>query len=186
MSRLWVSVLLAGACGFEGGAGIPGELSPDASAVDAGVTLDAPAPVDRCAAFTTIGTGHYQLSTDALTWSDASARCKSMPGAHLATFETNAEIALVVQELPLTVEAWTGVIQKKPTNGIGLNWINDPPGTPIAAAFPWDAGEPNDAGGLIPRETGVEDFAELRSNGRFNDEKRDNLNRALCECEPGT
>jgi hypothetical protein len=173
-----VIALLAG-CSFSGAAGTPEDLPPDAGEIDAGVV----AP-DVCAAFKAIGTGRYLLSEAAMTWDQANTFCRGMPSTQLVSFETLEEIPAVVGGMPVTVEVWTGVIQKKPAGGIALNWINSLASTPVPTKFPWDVGEPNDGGGWFPEENGEEDVAELRANGRFNDERRGNLNRALCECQP--
>jgi Lectin C-type domain len=189
MRRLAVFLLSGWAmgCSFDGvsGTSIDGGLVPD-GATDAAGGVEPPAPATRCTGFVAIAGSHYQLSTQTRSWSAAQAACATETWKHLATFETLAEIQAVVSGVPLTAEVWTGVIQKRPANRSSMNWINAGELAPLPASFPWDGGEPNDGGGIFPSENGSEDTAELRPNARFNDERNDRLNLALCECEEVT
>ncbi|MEZ4361670.1 MAG: C-type lectin domain-containing protein [Kofleriaceae bacterium] len=182
----WLAVLLSG-CAFEGAAGTAGGVGddgPDAGPdlVDAPPATDpTPPPPGRCDGFKAVGGSKYRVSTAAMSWSDAKNECDAV-GIHLATFETVAEAATVAQGFPLTSTVWTGVIQNN-SSRISGNWVNLAAGNAVPTPFPWDGGEPNDGGGWFPSENGAENHAELRTNGRFNDQYASRLNRALCECD---
>lgn len=197
MKRLWVLSLLVGlsACGFEGQGDAVDPMEPeDGSAAQpgsgngsgSGSGSDTPKPV-VCEGYTKVGASYYLLATDALrTRPDAATYCSGRPKpGHLATFETIAEIAEVHAAFPgRTASAWTGVVQLK--NGGARtfeDWKNLVAARSIPSGFPWSQGEPNDGNGYY-FEDGDEDFADLRSDGKFDDASGSRGNHVLCECDP--
>lgn len=183
-------VALAG-CGFDGATGQPGEVDDsDGGEIggngDAGVDPTPDSAPAVCPGFTLIGASRYLISTDSLTWSNAEARCASYANAHLATLVSAAEALLVVQTLQSPGSLWTGLEQrKKPRDNVGEGWVNIPSAMAMNGPIPWDGSEPNDGSGFYV-ENGEEDVAELRPNGRFNDNRKQVANRALCECDAPT
>ncbi len=150
--------------------------------------VDAAPPAAACPGFTAVGDSSYLVLDEMLAWNDALARCQAYPGAHLVTFETAEEVAAVASALALPGPVWTGIEQTVTlASGFDLDdgWFNEIGRryTEVPAGFPWAPGEPSD--GVQPKpETGLEDCAELRADGTFNDAIREHPNRVLCECEP--
>lgn len=194
MKRSWVLLLALGwgACGFEG-QGEPDSEQDEGSAAQPGPDngsgngsgSDTPRPV-VCEGYMKVGTSYYLLATDALrTRAAASTYCSSRPvPGHLATFETVAEIDAVHAAFPdRTASAWTGVVQiKSGRSRVDEDWKNLVADKAVPAGFPWNAGEPND--GTFLGENGDEDFADLRSDGKFDDASGSRGNHVLCECDP--
>lgn len=194
MKRFWVSslVLAWGACGFEG-QGDPEQMEPvdDGSAAQpgsgngSGSGSNTPMPA-VCEGYTKVGASYYLLATDASrTRTEAATFCSGRPTpGHLATFETIAEIDAVHAAFPgRTASAWTGVVQiKSGRSRVDEDWKNLVANKAIPASFPWNPGEPND--GTFFGENGDEDFADLRSDGKFDDAPGSRGNHVLCECDP--
>lgn len=195
MKRLFALsfALVWGACGFEGQGDVPDHMEDDGGSAAQpgsgngnGSGSDTPKPV-VCEGYTKVGASYYFLATDALrSHADAVVYCtqRAVPG-HLATFETVAEIDAVHAAFPSrTLSAWTGVVQLK-SGGARANedWKNLVVSRAIPPGFPWSQGEPNDGSGYY-YENGDEDFADLRSDGKFDDAPGTRGNHVLCECDP--
>ncbi len=196
MKRSWVLslALVSTACGFEGQGDSADPVEDDGSAAQPdpdngngnGSGSDSPKPV-VCEGYTKVEAKYYLLATDMpRTRTAAVAYCASraVPG-HLATFDTLAEITAVHTAFPgRTASAWTGVVQLTGRrSGVNDDWHNLVATRSIPANFPWLTGEPNDGSGFY-NENGQEDFADLRSDGKFDDAPDSRTNHVFCECDP--
>lgn len=163
---------------------------PDAAPLDAApadgpeVIPDAPPTSMTCADFQEIEGARYHLFPEQVNKGSAIARCNSISGAHLATFESLTEITNVIEDYPITVRVWTG-IKQAPQFGSGVRdrWANQigTARTDLPANFPWKAGEPNDGNGFY-YEDSAENECILEPDGKFDDAHHSRLAQALCEC----
>jgi hypothetical protein len=188
--RIWIVALLGGAsmvgCAFGGASGSPdeepepGQQMPDAGA---GGT-----PAKACAEFIEIEGSRYSVLPVTLPWSEARERCKQIPRAHLATFESAEEAGRVASGIPVGVDVWTAVVQSPTFYGFGgqtSGWANlkpDDEREDLPDSFPWRSGEPND-GNSVPFEDNAENHGVLRPDGLFDDANRGGAKPPLCECE---
>ncbi len=190
---VWLAGLLAvTACSFSGAAGGPsGEPEADAAQPDAmpadgpEVLPDAPPTTLTCADFKEIEGARYRLFPEVVDKASATARCNSISGAHLVTFETLEEITKVVEDYPIEVKVWTAIKQDpRFGSGPGDRWANQVGATrtDLPANFPWKSGEPNDGNGFY-FEDNAENEGALDRDGKFDDvHHSNNKYQTLCEC----
>ena len=193
----WLAAsILAAGCSFSGAQGTAEDpLAADAAEADApwpdvmpadapgtGVDARPETPATSCSEFKEIEGGRYFVYTTAVKKSDALAKCASIPGAHLATFESTEEVTDVVAGYPIQAKVWTGVRQEPPLfGGVRSGWANQigTTRTSLPSGFPWRAGEPNDRNNF---EDSGENEADLGPDGKFDDAHHSRLNQVLCEC----
>ncbi|MEM1450968.1 MAG: lectin-like protein [Planctomycetota bacterium] len=114
--------------------------------------------------------GHfYRLVNEQWSWTDARDQAEArlwqgQPG-HLVTFENQAEIDWVIQNIA-PARPWIGLFQNTASPSYaepagGWEWVTGEPAT----FFNWSSGEPNDTSA----SGGPEDYAEMFASGVWND-----------------
>lgn len=164
----------------------PSTTTPDA-AIDAQLA-DAMMPPPMCpAGGTTVGTNVFYYSTDLKHWWEAETACEAMKltagGAkpvHLAVPSGVAELATCGALVGLDAWAWIGYFQSETPkdHGKDQDWLSIAGG---AGTMNWHFGEPSD--GSFSPENGVENFAQLYTDGTMNDTKGTDNTHYICECD---
>jgi hypothetical protein len=156
---------------------------PDSELVDAG-SIDA-APITCPSSYTLINGSHYRASATATTQTGANTECEldaaGVTGrTHLVVFrdETEKEGLIVSAFIDQAMPSWIGLADADGDRT--FEWIT---GEPIAPPYPaannqvpWEADEPNDAGGN-------EDCVVVSPIGLFSDVACGELRRYVCECD---